>query len=216
MISHPAQSLWHNSSMKNKLQKYLGFVIPALAVSLLMHPALLSQENSYKLTIAAGASKTKFDPQQGFNSPIRFGGQITYSLFERLGVTLSLSSFSTKKTYEVIGDLEELNVATHIYQLKLQYLLFNATPSVRFYVNSGFGVVSFTTPERKISLGGFGQMTMPEKSDISELFSSGITITKQISPRINVHFTPEIFMFKSDRKVRTNSGLEGGIGVGIL
>lgn len=49
-----------------------------------------------------------------------------------------------------------------------------------------------------------------------ELFSGGITVAKKINPRINAHLTPEIFMFKGDKKVRTSFGLAGGIGVGIL
>ena len=199
-----------------KVQNYIQSPLLVLALSLLLHSEAFPGDNSSELYIALDASKTKFDSQLGFDSPVGYGGQISYSLLERLGVGLSFSTATTKKTYEVIEDLEDLNIATRLYQIQLRYLLFRATPSLHLHVNGGFGFINFKTPQRKINLGALGQMTIPEETDSSELFSGGITVTKQLNTRISAQLSPELFMFKNKGVVRSNFSIAGGFSVGVL
>jgi hypothetical protein len=159
---------------------------------------------------------TKFDSQFGFNSPFGYGGQVSYSPTNKMKVGLSYSNSSVKKQFDSVGSLDVLNISTSIYRFQLQYRIINVSQSWRLFLNAGFGVITFKTPERQVDLGGLGQMTMPEKTDSGKLYSGGITITKNLSQRVFMQLIPEVFIFKNSGEVKTNFNLAGGIGFGLF
>jgi hypothetical protein len=155
-------------------------------------------------------------PSEGLGPHLGYGLSIMVPTSN--GVVVGIRAIFASPAYEF-----DLVGANGIEQMRLS--VYQALCAVRFlqlanvFELSVFGSLGFmilSAKERLVSAGGFGSITVPARSDRSAIYSTGLTISKELAPRLSVFLSPQLVFVSPAQLSSIGYSIGGGMSVGIF
>lgn len=135
---------------------------------------------------------------------------------ERLSIGFGVSSASSISRYDLVGTIGEESILISTFQGSLGFRLADAMNLVAIDAVSRFGLMVLRSDSRRISAGGFGNITIPGRSERLFVTSFGLTASKRLFSRVSVFVFPQVVIVAPIQLRSAGYSIEGGLSIGIL
>jgi|WetSurMetagenome_2_1015567.scaffolds.fasta_scaffold246131_2 hypothetical protein len=197
--------------------KFLKSFTLALAFLPLLRPSSLVAQKADSHLGEMTLSASLISPVSEKFSNRHFAGTIAFTvrLADWAGCGVYGSLASPTGTYDGIGGTETITTTASSFGITAQ-VRFIEFGALSLRGAGSFGVMILDTPERKVSIGARGFVTVPARTDRFGVLTIGPGAALRLSDAVGVFLSPQLHFVSPYQLSSSGFAVEGGLTVGIL
>jgi hypothetical protein len=178
---------------------------------------VFAQQNPPVLALSPFASFQTYSSTLGFTQSLTYGVSLVYhSPLPQTAVFARIAFGKTDVEFDLVGSQDRIPVNTTSYQIGIHHQVLDVAGLFEIALSGSGGRISFSRPEKTISLGALGSTAISGKTETRTIYSVGALFSRSLSSRISVHLSPEAHIITPLSGKHGNYSISGGLAIGLL